>query len=66
MESFYAVAELYSKNTRRGVAHSALPKAPVLPHVEPRHHLRRVGAMLRRTLRQPVIAVRPTRYSTEC
>ena len=66
MESFYAVADLYSKNTRRGVAHSALPNAPVQPYTEPRHRLRRIVATLPRPVGRPVIATRPARYSAEC
>jgi hypothetical protein len=66
MEPIHAVAELYSKRNSHGLAHSALPNAPVLPYVAPRHRLRRIGSLLRRPLRRPVMALRPARYSTEC
>ena len=66
MEQFHAVAEMYTKRNAHGLAFSALPDAPVQPYTEPRHRLRRVGAILRRPLRRPVIALRPARYSTEC
>ncbi len=66
MEPIHAVAEMYSKRNVHGVAFSALPDAPVQPYIAPRHRLRRVGAILRRPLRRPVIALRPARYSTEC
>lgn len=66
MEPFHAVAEMYSKRNGHGVAYSALPNAPVQPHTEPRHRLRRVATILRRSSRRPAVALRPARYSTEC
>ncbi len=66
MEPIHAVAEMYSKRNVHGVAYSALPNAPVQPHTEPRHRVRRVATMLRRSLHRPAVALRPARYSTEC
>ena len=66
MEPIHAVAEMYSKRNVHGVAYSALPNAPVQPHTEPRHRVRRVATMLRRSLHRPAVAQRPARYSTEC
>jgi hypothetical protein len=66
MEPFHAVADLYSKTSLHKVAYSALPDAPVQSYVEPRRRLRKMVASIHRPIRRPTIAVRPTRYSTEC
>jgi hypothetical protein len=66
MEPIHAAANLYSKTSLHQVANSALPDAPVLPYVEPRRRIRGLVASLRRPARRPTLAVRPTRYSTEC
>jgi hypothetical protein len=57
---------MYSKRNAHGVAYSALPNAPVQPYTEPRHRLRRVATIVRRSLHRPTVALRPARYSTEC
>lgn len=68
MEPIHAVADLYSKTSRHKVAYSALPDAPVLPYMAPRRRIRRMVAAinLHRPARRPTVAVRRTRYSTEC
>jgi hypothetical protein len=67
MEPIHAIADLYSMRTSaHAAAFSALPNAPVLPYVEPRRRVRNLVASLHRPPREPTIAVRPARYSTEC
>jgi hypothetical protein len=67
MEPIHAIADLYSKkNTTNALAFSALPDAPVQPYVAPRRRIRTVVASMRRSARRPAVAVRTTRYSTEC
>jgi hypothetical protein len=67
MEPIHAIADLYSKkNSKHAVAFSALPDAPVQPYVEPRRRIRTFVTSIHRPARRPTIAVRPTRYSTEC
>ena len=66
MEPFQGVADLYSKTALHKVAYSALPNAPVQPYVEPRRRIRTLIGSIQRTARRPAIAVRTTRYSTEC
>jgi hypothetical protein len=67
MEPIHAIADLYSmRTTPHTQAFSALPNAPVLPYVEPRHRIRTLVAVFHRPTREPTMAVRPARYSTEC
>jgi hypothetical protein len=66
MESIHAIAELYTRTALNDIAHSALPNAPVLPYVEPRHRIRRAITSFRRPIRRPVAQIQPARYSTEC
>ena len=66
MEPIHAIAHLYTRNSLDGVAHSALPNAPVLPYVEPRRRIRRLITIFRRPIRRPVVQMQPARYSTEC
>ena len=66
MEPFFNLANHYSQQSLHKVAYSALPDAPVQPCVEPRRRLRSLIATHRRSTRRPVVAVRQTRFSTEC
>jgi hypothetical protein len=71
MEPIHVIANMYSMRALHGVAHSALPDAPVQPYVAPRRRIRQVLASIRRPARRPAIVMRPTRYatrgySTEC
>lgn len=59
MESFTALANLYSRNSLHDVAYSALPNAPVQTITEPRSRHRWTLARIRRPARQPAIGLRP-------
>ncbi len=63
------VAHMFSRGSVRGLANSALPNAPVEPHTEPRHRVRRAGAYLRRQIGRPTVQIReirPAPYAAEC
>ncbi len=64
MESFTALADLFSQNSLHQVAYSALPNAPVQPITEPRGRHRWTLARIRRPARRPAIGLRPA--SAEC
>jgi hypothetical protein len=66
MESFFALADHYSRTSLHTVAHSALPLAPVQPYVEPRRPIRRIITTLRTMTRQPAIDLRTVHYCAEC
>ena len=66
MESFFTLAEHYSRTSLHTVAFSALPDAPVQPYVEPRHRIRRIIETMRTMSRPPAIEVRTVHYCAEC
>lgn len=66
MEPFMTVADMFSRGSLHGLANSALPNAPVQPHSEPRHRLRRMAAYLRRQIGLPTVQVGRARYTAEC
>ena len=66
MEPFHGVADLYARTALHKVAYSALPNAPVQPYVAPHRRIRKLIGSIQRPARSPAIAVRATRYSTEC
>jgi len=47
MDAHFVLADSYARSNRNDLAFSALPDAPVLPYVEPRHRLRGIVAHLR-------------------
>jgi hypothetical protein len=51
----FHLADLYAQESLSRVAHSALPDAPVQPHVEPTMRTRKFVAALRRPLRRPIL-----------
>ncbi|HEX4982479.1 MAG TPA: hypothetical protein VFV63_12300 [Ilumatobacteraceae bacterium] len=59
------LADLYAQRALHGTPYSALPDAPVLPHVEPRRPLRKALVALRSSHRRlPTLAV--TCRNAEC
>jgi hypothetical protein len=48
MDAFFILANQHAKSALHDVAYSALPNAPVLPYVEPRHRIRRAAASIHR------------------
>jgi len=40
MDAHFVLADTYARSNRNDLAFSALPDAPVLPYVAPRHRLR--------------------------
>jgi hypothetical protein len=47
MDAHFALADSYARSNRNDLAFSALPDAPVLPYVAPRHRVRGIVAHLR-------------------
>jgi hypothetical protein len=69
MESFATLNDLYLRSAAHDLAHSALPNAPVLPYRAPQRRIRRLSAVIRhpvgQPVRRPVLDMRPARYSHE-
>ena len=55
MPPLFHLADLHAQASLPRVAHSALPDAPVRPHVEPHRRIENVIAALRRPLRRPIL-----------
>ncbi|MCU1358901.1 MAG: hypothetical protein JWN99_190 [Ilumatobacteraceae bacterium] len=67
MDAFFILADQHAKTTLHDVGHSALPNAPVLPYVEPRHRMRRLVAAARSAASHgPHLAVPHRRRATDC
>ncbi len=68
MDAYFVLADSYARSNRNDLAFSALPDAPVLPYVEPRHRVRGIVAHLRDTTSRVRVPVnrRRHRHSEAC
>jgi hypothetical protein len=66
METFFALADQFTRTALHGRANSALPNAPVEPYVERRSLRNRAGAYARGHLRRPLVEIRRARYTAGC
>ena len=66
MEPFQAIVDLYSRTAVGGLAHSALPNAPVLADPAPHAIRSRLGALLRKRIRRPQLQIRRAQYRPGC
>ena len=66
MESFFTIAEHFTRSGPGDLAHSALPNAPVLP-ADDRGNLRmRWSEVLHRQSRRPRLEIRRAEYRPGC
>lgn len=66
MDGFFILADGYAKSALHDTAFSAMPDAPVLPYVEPKHRLTNMVAAARKLAHRPRFApVRPAK-TTDC
>jgi hypothetical protein len=66
MEPIHAIADLYTRTALTGLAHSALPDAPVLPDDVPHASRARLSAILRKRVKRPQLRIRRAPYRPGC